>query len=154
QQENVALRLLQGSFVVDWLSFLFEIMFGTAVQIYLVLMVYAWVRGLNFTHRHLIDFAIRRFSFVIKWSLVVMVLGTLLINIPRIMTNVPPFTRYVRPDLLPQGYEDEVARPLFAAILIIFSSVQIILTFHGETLWEAIRDHFRFIRREWWPVAW
>lgn len=152
--EEMALRIQQGSLVVDWLSFLFEIMFGTGVQIYLILMVYAWVRGVNFTHRHLIDFAIRRFSVVIQWSLVVMVLGTLLINIPLIISNVPPFSHYVSNDLLPEKYIDHTARPVVAAFLVFFASIQIILTFHGESLREGLRDHFRFLAKEFLHVLW
>ena len=145
--------LLQCGLVIDWLSFLFEIMFGTGVQIYLILMVYAWVRGLNFTHRHLIDFAIRRFSFVMKWAMLVMVASTLLIHLPSILSGVPPFTHWISPDLLPE-YIHRIARPIMAAGLILFFSVQIVLTFHGESLGRAICDHFHFIRKEWWPVGW
>ncbi len=148
-----ALLLTQCSLVIDWLSFLFEIMLGTGVQVYLILMVYAWVRGLNFTHRHLIDFAIRRFSFVMKWGAVMMVVSTLLINLPLIFSNIPPFSHMITTDRLP-GYIDHIARPILVAVLILFSSVQIVLTFHGETLGKAIRDHFLFIRREWWLAGW
>ena len=147
------LLLLQCGAVIDWLSFLFEIMFGTGVQIYLILMVYAWVRGLNFTHQHLIDFAIRRFSFVMKWSVVVMVASTLLIHLPSILSNIPPFSHWLTADRIP-GYIHHTARPIMAALLILFCSVQIVLTFHGESLGRALRDHFHFILKEWWPAGW
>jgi len=148
------LFLLQCGFVIDWLSFLFEIMFGTGVQIYLILMVYAWVRGLNFTHQHLIDFAIRRFSFVMKWSAVVMLASTALIHMPLILSNVPPFSHWLTPDKLSPEYIDHIARPALGVFLVLFCSVQIVLTFHGESPGKAIRDHFYFIGREWWPVGW
>ena len=147
------LSLLQCSFVVDWLSFLFEIMFGVCVQIYLILMVYAWVRGLNFTHQHLMDFAIRRFSFVMKWSAIVMFLSTLLIHLPLIFTNVPPFSHFMSPDLMPH-YVDHIARPILVAFLFLFSGIQIILTFHSESLRKAMRDYFHFLRKDAWSISW
>jgi len=141
------LPILQVSFVVDWLSFLFEIMFGVCVQIYLILMVYAWVRGLNFQHQHLLDFAIRRFSFVMKWSAIVMLASTLLIHLPLILSNVPPFSHIVSPDKLPH-YIDHVARPVLAVFLLLFSGMQIILTFHSESLAKALSDYLHFLRKD------
>lgn len=147
------LLLLQTSLLIDWLSFLFEYMFGVCVQIYLILMVYAWVRGLGFTHRHLLDFAIRRFSIVMKWSAVVMVLSTLFIHLPLILANMPPFSHSLSADAVP-GYIDRVARPSLTFFLIVFSAVQIILTFHSESLVKALGAHFHFLRKEAWSVFW
>lgn len=147
------LLLLQLSEVIDWLSFLFEIMFGVCVQIFLILMVYAWVRGLNFTRRHLLDFAIRRFSSVMKWSCVAMLLSTLAIHLPLIFANVQPFSHWLHADALPD-YIDRVARPVLAVFLFLFSTMQIILVFHSESLGKAFRAHLQFLRREAWPVLW
>lgn len=147
------LDLLQISFVVVWLSFLFEIMFGTCVQIYLILIVYAWVRGLNFTRQHMIDFAIRRFSFVMKWSLLIMLLSTLLIHLPLILTVIPPFSHMLQQ--LPVFYYcDHVARPIMAGFLLLFCGMQIILTFHSESLGKALRGHFHFLRKDAWSIIW
>jgi len=148
------LPLLECSFFVDWLSFLFEIMFGVCVQIYLILMVYAWVRGLNFTRQHLLDFAIRRFSFVMKWSAIMMLVSTVFISLPQIVTVIPPFTHYVSPVSVLFYYNDHVARPLLVAFLVLFSGMQIILTFHSETLRKAFGDYLHFLRKDWWPLIW
>ena len=142
------LRLLQCSLVVNWLSFLFEIMFGVCVQIYLILMVYAWVGGLSFTRQHLLDFAIRRFSFVMKWSAIVMFISTVLINMPLILSNVPPFSHFIPADDLVPRYVDPIARPILVAFLFLFSGIQIILTFHSESLRKAMRDYFHFLRKD------
>lgn len=149
------LLLLQCSFVVDWLSFLFEIMFGILVQIYLILMVYAWVRGLGFTHRHLMDFAIRRFSFVMKWTSIVMLLSTLFIHLPLISANFPAVANYfdIEPDTI-FYYLNHVARPVLAAFFILFSGMQIILTFHSESLGKAACDFLYFLRKDAWPLGW
>jgi hypothetical protein len=40
-----------------------------------------------------------------------------------------------------------------AAFFIVFCSMQVVLTFHGESLGSAIRDHFHFIGREWLPAG-
>ncbi|MDP9291489.1 MAG: hypothetical protein M3O82_03890 [Verrucomicrobiota bacterium] len=147
------LLLLQLSSVIDWLSFLFEYMLGILIQIYLILLVYVWVRAVHFTRSHLIDFAIRRFSYVMKWASIVMLLSTLFIHLPLIFLNFAPFT-----NLLPErgvfAFIDRVARPLIAVFLILFSSVQITLTFHSESLRKAFRDHFAFVKRHAWPVSW
>jgi hypothetical protein len=147
------LLLLQLSSLIAWLSFLFEYMFGVCVQIYLILMVYAWVRGLNFTHRHLLDFAIRRFSFVMKWSGIVMLLSTLFINLPQIFANVPPVSHWISEHAV-LGYINSVVRPALVVFLFLFSTLQIVLTFHSESLSKALRAHFHFLRKEAWPVFW
>ena len=90
--------LLQGSALVDWMSFLFEYLLGVCIQVYLILMVYAWVRGTAFRKAQLLDFAIRRLSYVLKWAGVVMLLSTLCIHLPLILINVPPFSRMLAPD--------------------------------------------------------
>ncbi len=88
---DAQLLWFQWSPVVVWLSFLFEYLFGVAVQMYLILMAYLWVRGLSFTHHDLLEFAIRRFSYVMKWAAVVMLLSTLCIDAPLILKNFPLF---------------------------------------------------------------
>lgn len=154
-----SLHLLQAGTVIEWLSFLFEYLLGVCIQLYLILLVYVWVRGLNFTRRHLLDFAIRRFSFVVKWAAVVMLVSTVFIHVPLILSNVPPFSHWMPPDLLlghigRAGYIEGCARPLLAVFLLFFSSVQITLTFHSESLRTAVRNHLGFVRRNWWPLGW
>ena len=148
-----ALSILQFSTLVDWLSFLFECLLGACIQLYLILLVYAWVRGLTFSHRHLLDFAIRRLSSVVKWTALVMVASSLLINLPLLLSVIPPFTHWIPPETTVERI-DRFSRPLLVAFLLCFSTVQITLTFHSESLRSAIRDHFQFLRRNWWHVAW
>ena len=140
------LLILRWSCLIDSLSFWFEYLFGACIQIYLILMVYAWVRGLAWTRRELLDVAIRRFSFVVKWAAVVLLASTLLIDAPRAFVllrhfNDPPFLENTF------RYIDNVARPLFAVLLIGFAAMQITLTFHSESLRKALADHARFLRR-------
>ena len=73
--------------VLEWLAFIFEYLLGAAIQIYLILLAYCWVRGITFSTQHLRDFAIRRFSLVMRWALVVVALSSVLINLPLIFKN-------------------------------------------------------------------
>lgn len=148
-----SLTLLQAADVIDWLSFLFEYLFGVCIQLYLILLANAWVRGISFTKEHLLDFAIHRFGFVVRWAGVVMIMSTLFVHLPLVLSCVPPFARWM-PTPQVVAYIDRVARPLLAVFLIFFSTVQITLTFHSESLQKALRDHFQFARQHWWPLGW
>jgi len=140
--------------VVDWLSFLFEYLAGVGVQLCLILVAYCWVRGISFTHQHLIDFAIRRFSVVVRWALLVMVLSTALLNVPLILKGFAPFQALFPSDYAIFGPRLVHAREILTAVLLLFATMQITLTFHSESLKPAFHDHWRFVRRNWWPLGW
>jgi hypothetical protein len=147
------LLIVRWSAVIDWLSSLFAYLFGVGVQVYLILIVYTWLRGLNWTPVHLLDLAIRRFSFVVKWAAVVMVISSLLIDLPRVFALL---FRFDDPLFLDHTltYTDRAARPVLALFLIFFSTMQITLTFHSETLRKAFGQHFQFLRRHWRQLFW
>jgi hypothetical protein len=145
--------------VLEWLAFIFEYLFGTLIQVYLILLAYCWVRGLTFSTQHLRDFAIRRFSLVMRWAIVVVALSSVLINLPLILKNFDVIARWLgqNPDELEQWIVDSwiiIARGILAAILILFATMQITLTFHSESLRRAVGDHFRFVARHWWTLGW
>jgi hypothetical protein len=140
--------------VAEWLSFLFEYLAGVCVQLGLILVAYCWVRGLSFTHQHLIDFAIRRLSFVVRWALLVMVLSSLLIHLPLILKNFALFQSLFPPEEVVFDARWKVARAVLTGVLLIFSTMQITLTFHSESLGRAFRDHRRFMAKNWWPLCW
>ena len=147
------LLIVRWSALIDWLSSLFAYLFGVGVQVYLILIVYTWLRGLNWTPVHLMDLAIRRFSFVVKWAAVVMVISSLLIDLPRVFALLfrfddPLFLNHIL------VYTDRIARPLLALFLIFFSTMQITLTFHSETLGKAVAQHLQYLRRFWWQLSW
>jgi len=146
------LSLVKWAALIDWLSSLFQYLFGVGVQVYLILLVYTWLRGIAWTPVHLMDLAIRRFSFVVKWAAVVMAFSSLLIDLPR----VSAFFRFDDPLFLNHtlAYTDHVARPLLALFLIFFCTMQITLTFHSETLQKAVAQHWDYVRRFWWQMLW
>ena len=143
--------LLQGGEGVNWLSFLFEYGIGVGVQIYLLLLAFAWVRGLSFDLEALGRFAVRRWVLVSQWAGVLLLVSSLGINLPLLLTNAA---------LLPGFSADAAARIVtftrwFLAVgLTLFCSVQICLVFHNGTLWRAFRDHFHLLRRYGWHIAW
>jgi hypothetical protein len=140
--------------VVGWLSFLFEYSVGVGVQIYLILLAYCWFRGITFSAQHLVDVAIRRFSCVLRWAFVVLFLSTAFIDLPLTLRKFPQFA-----GLLPAGsdaFEERLVlvRVLLSAVLLLFATVQITLTFHSEKLRPALMDHFRFVAKRWWSLLW
>jgi hypothetical protein len=143
----------QWSQVVAWLSFLFEYLVGVFVQTYLILLAFIWVRGLTFTHEHLVDFAIRRFSSVVKWAGVILVLSTVLIDLPLMLRNFAPFAGWFpEPEVFSLYLAD--ARRVMALVALGAATMQITLVFHSETLRHAWREHRDFLREHWWPLAW
>lgn len=140
--------------VADWLSFLFEYLVGVCIQIGLVLIAYCWVRGLTFTQQHLVDFAIRRFSYVVRWALLVMLLSSAFIHLPLILKNFAPFQSMFPHEEAVIDARWKVARGVLTAVLLLFATMQITLTFHSESLGKALQDHLQFLRKHWWAFGW
>jgi len=153
-QPQAAEMWFQWAPVVDWLSFLFEYLVGVGVQIGLALIAYCWVRGLTFGQQHLLDFAIRRFSYVVRWALLVMLLSSAFIHLPLILKNFPAFQSMFphEPSVLDTRWK--MARGLLTAVLLLFATIQITLTFHSESLGKALHDHLHFLREHWWTFGW
>ncbi|MEI9894505.1 MAG: hypothetical protein WDN28_11620 [Chthoniobacter sp.] len=140
--------------VADWLSFLFEYLVGVCIQIGLMLIAYCWVRGLTFTQQHLLDFAIRRFSYVVRWALLVMLLSSVFIHLPLILKNFEAFQGMFPHEVPVIDARWRIARGIITAILLLFAAMQITLTFHSESLGKALHDHLRFLSRHWWSFGW
>lgn len=148
------LHFYQWTPVVEWLGFIFEYLFGVGVQIYLILHVYAWMRGISFDAEALRDVAIRRIGAGLKWAAVMIVLSSVLINIPLILQNFPAFNAVFTDD--PEKVEKRlvIARCVLAVFLTGACSVQAWLTLHGETLPRALRAHWLFLKHHWRSVIW
>lgn len=151
---TAALLWIEWSPVVVWLAFIFEYLFGVCIQIYLILVAYCWVRGLTFDHAKLLDVAIRRFGFVVKWAAVVMALSTILIDLPLILKNFAAFQSWFPADVETVDRRLQVARFILTGFLFVFPAMQVTLTFHSESLRAAFRDHMRFIVRNYWLLSW
>src|SRR6478672_7198128 len=59
-------RFLQISAEVDIVAFIFEYLCAVYLQVYLIAVCLAWIKGVHFRESELLRFAMRRFSFVVK----------------------------------------------------------------------------------------
>ena len=139
-------HLLQTSAAVDTIAFVFEYLCAVYIQVYLITVSLAWIKGLHFGEGALLRFAMRRFSFVLKWIGLAVLASTLLLRLPLLLAyfrNVPGVLDY-----LPLG------RCLMAALIISFCSMQISLVLHNESLRDAFRAHGQFVRRHFLRFGW
>jgi hypothetical protein len=139
-------ELLQISASVDAVAFIFEYLFGVYIQVYLIAVCFAWIRGLSFEEGELFRFGMRRFSYVLEWAGIVVLVSFLIVRLPLLLAyfmNIPDVLDYL-----------PVERVLMSGLIIAFSSVQISLALHNETLREAIRAHREFIRNNLSRFGW
>ena len=139
-------RFLQISAEVDTVAFIFEYLCAVYLQVYLVAVALAWIKGLTFREGELLRFAIRRFSFVLKWLGVVVLASTLLLRLPLLVAYFRDLPGVL--DYLPIG------RCVMAALILCFATMQISLVLHNETLGEALRAHWQFVRRYAFRFGW
>jgi hypothetical protein len=141
-----AAGLLQISATVDAVAFIFEYLFGVYVQVYLITVCLAWVKGVSFEEGELCRFAMRRFSYVLKWAGIVVLVSTLIVRMPLLLAyfmNIPDVLDYL-----------PLERVLMSGLIIAFCSVQISLALHNETLGAAIRAHRQFIGANAYRFGW
>jgi hypothetical protein len=145
--------LLRVGAIIDWLSFQFEYLFGLLIQIFLVLLTFIWIRGLNSEPGRIFEFALKRAVFAAKWAGVVLLASLFLIHLPLLISYlwITQQTDYTNAVI---GYIDQTARPLIAVALILFCSIQITLILHNETLRDAVHEHAQLTRRHWFRILW
>lgn len=138
--------LLRISASVDASAFIFEYLLGVYIQVYLITVCFAWIKGVSFEEGELFRFAMRRFSYVLEWAGIVVAVSTLIVRLPLVLayfTNIPGVLDYL-----------PIARVLMSGLIIAFCSVQISLALHNETLIGAIRAHFHFLRENGGLLGW
>ncbi|PYI83417.1 MAG: hypothetical protein DMF09_11750 [Verrucomicrobia bacterium] len=141
-----AAGFLQISATVDAVAFIFEYLLGVYIQVYLITVCLAWVKGVSFEEGELFRFAMRRFSFVLKWAGIVVFVSMLIVRLPLLLayfTSIPGVLDYL-----------PLERAFMSGLIIAFCSVQISLTLHNETLSKAIRAHAQFIRQNPGRLGW
>src|ERR1051325_7326885 len=141
-----AAGLLRISAIVDAIAFIFEYLLGVYIQVYLITVCLAWIKGLSFEEGGLFRFAMRRFSYVLEWAGIVVAVSTLILRLPLVLAYFINIPRVL--DYLP------IARVLMSGLIIAFCSVQISLVLHNETLIEAMRAHVHFIQKNAGRLAW
>ncbi len=138
--------LFQTSATVDVVASIFEYLFGVYIQVYLITVALAWIKGLSFTEEALFQFAVRRFSYVLKWAGLVVLVGLLLVRLPLLLAyfiNLPGVLDY-----------QDAARYIMSGLLLAFCSVQISFVLHNESLLAALRAHWQFLRQNPMRLAW
>jgi hypothetical protein len=138
--------LLQTSAAVDAVAFIFEYLFGVYIQVYLITVCLAWIKGVSFEEGELFRFAMRRFSYVLKWAGIVVFVSTLMVRLPLLLAyfmNIPGVLDYL-----------PIERSVMSGLIIAFCSVQISLALHNESLGDAIRAHRRFVRQNAGSLGW
>src|SRR6478672_2346316 len=141
-----AARLLRLSATVDAVAFIFEYLFGVYIQVYLITVCLAWIKELSFGEVDLAGFAMRRFSYVLEWAGIVVLVSTLIVRGPLLLayfTNVPDVLDYL-----------PIERVVMTALIILFCSVQISLVLHNESLLAALRAHREFVQRNAVRLGW
>lgn len=143
--------LLRAGAVLDTLSFQFEYLFGLVIQMYLLLCVLVWVRGLHADSVRTLDMALKRTIYAGKWAALILALSLSSIQLPLLASyfwapgwSTASVVQYVQ----------QTVRPSLAVIIVLFCSMQLNLTFHNETLRQAFLDHVEFIRNAWSRILW
>jgi hypothetical protein len=139
-------HFLQTSAAVDSVAFIFEYLCAVYLQVYLITIALAWIKGLHFREGEILRFAMRRFSFVLKWLGLVVLASTLLLRLPLLVAyfrDVPGVLDY-----LPIG------RAVMAGLILFFATMQISLVLHNESLAEAFAAHWLFVRRHVYRFGW
>src|SRR6476620_5886126 len=141
-----AARLLRLSATVDAVAFIFEYLFGVYIQVYLITVCLAWIKGLSFGEQDLFGFAMRRFSYVLEWAGIVVIVSTVIVRGPLLLAyfmNVPDVLDYLPGE-----------RFIMCALIIAFCSMQVPLVLHNETLRAAFQAHREFVRTNLFRLGW
>jgi hypothetical protein len=139
-------HLLKISASIDALSFIFEYLAGVYIQVYLITVCLSWIKGLTFRESALFAFAARRFSYVLEWAGIVVLVSMLVLRLPMLLAyfiNVPDVLDYL-----------PLQRVFMSGFILAFCSVQISLVLHNETLGDAFRAHGQLIWRDFRRLAW
>ena len=139
-------HLLKTSASIDALSFIFEYLAGVYIQVYLITVCLSWIKGLTFRESDLFAFAVRRFSYVLEWAGIVVLVSMMVLRLPMLLAyfiNVPDVLDYL-----------PLQRVFMSGFILAFCSVQISLVLHNETLREAFRAHRQLIGRDFRRLAW
>jgi hypothetical protein len=139
-------HLLKISASIDAVSFIFEYLVGVYIQVYLITVCLAWIKGLSFRESDLFAFAVRRFSYVLEWAGIVVLVSMLVLRLPMLLAyfiNVPDVLDYL-----------PLQRVFMSALILAFCSVQISLVLHNETLLEGLRAHRQLLRRDLHRLFW
>jgi hypothetical protein len=137
---------VQRGAIVNATAEIFEYLFGVYIQVYLITVCLAWIKGLSFGEQDLFGFAMRRFSYVLEWAGIVVIVSTMIVRGPLLLAyfmNVPDVLDYLPGE-----------RFIMCALIIAFCSMQVSLVLHNETLRAAFHAHKEFVRTNLFRLGW
>ncbi len=140
--------------VVVLLASIWEYLFGLAIQLYLILHAFAWVRGITFNADAMREVTIRRFASGVKWAGLVILLGLFLIEVPLVLKNFPAWQGIFPNDTSIVESRLKWARGTIAVLLIGCASMQAWLGLHGETMSRAWHAHWQLWRNHSVALSW
>ena len=141
--------LLRGGELINAFSFFFEYLLGVSVQIYLILLSFAWIRGLTFDFDGLRRLALRRFAVVLKWTALILAISSLGINLPLILASFQTSSSPWQPAGFIHG-----GRWWLSVVLLVFCSTQVLLVLHNEPIGRAVEDSARLWKQHGWQAGW
>jgi hypothetical protein len=139
-------QMLRLSATIDAVAFIFEYLCGVYIQVYLITVCLAWIKGLSFGEEDLFAFAMRRFSYVLEWAGIVVIVSAIIVRGPLLLAyfmNVPDVLDYLPGE-----------RFIMSALIITFCSMQVSLVLHNETLPAAFAAHKEFVRTNLFRLGW
>jgi hypothetical protein len=139
-----------AALAVNFLSVIFELLLGIFFLTYLMLMAFAWRRGLFFSRTKLFQLAMRRMGCALKWLTVIAALQVTLVSLPLFLglflgadSGLYENTAWL---------SNHVGRPLVTALALLCCPVQTILVFHTDSLRRALREASHLLRRRGLPI--
>ncbi len=122
------LTVLIGASVVNLVSLAFEIFLESYVTVYLMLLAFAWVRGIRADRQRLHLLSARRMGYVLKWTLMTTVFAMIVVG--------AMFAESYFPAADGGGLSrlGAFAQILYAVVLLAFFPVQAVLVFHNRSL--------------------
>lgn len=139
-------HLLKLAASIDAVSFIFEYFVGVYIQVYLITVCLAWIKGLSFREGALFEFAVRRFSYVLEWAGIVILVSMIVLRLPLLLAY---FVRV--PDILDYLPLQRIG---ISGFILAFCSLQISLVLHNESLGAALRAHWQLLRRDSGRLGW
>ncbi len=146
-KEDARPWLLRAGFI-DALGWMFEYFLGAFVQVALLLLALAWVRGVALGQANLVVFVARRFCFVMPWLMLIVVIGAASTQGPVLATGYHPARLASVLPVLPW-----VAAGLHA-FLILFPTMQINMMSEFQPLRRAFSKNARFVSAHMGRFCW
>ncbi len=126
--------------VVDAFGWTFEYLVGAFIQVALLVMALAWVRGVDVAKGNLVLLAARRFCFALPWLLLVLLLGAVATLGPVLATGYHPALLGKVLPLLPWAVAG------LNIFMLLFPTMQINMVMEIKSLRGAFAQNARFFR--------